>query len=100
MAKYNGLFTCKEDIANEFGLTDHYINSIIIIYCYYDMCGYEGDAFVVFMENGELFEVNGGHCSCYGLEGQWKPTTTSFEYLLNGTVIPDDCKELIKFMIN
>lgn len=37
----------------------------------YDNCS--GDAWVLFEKNGELFEVNGGHCSCYGLEGQWSP---------------------------
>lgn len=100
MSTFNGLFTCKEDVADQFGLTQDYINSIHIIYCCYDMSGYDGDAFVVFVEDGELFEVNAGHCSCYDLEGQWKPDPTSLEYLLTGTIIPEDCKELIKLMIN
>ena len=34
---------------------------------------YSGTAFVLFRQNGILYEVNGGHCSCYGLEGQWEP---------------------------
>ena len=38
---------------------------------------YEGDAFVLFKQRGKLFEVNGSHCSCYGLEGQWKPEETT-----------------------
>lgn len=29
----------------------------------------------------ELYEVNGGHCSCYGFEGQWIPDKTNLEYL-------------------
>lgn len=47
----------------------------------YTYQNYEGDAFVLFRKNGQLFEVNGGHCSCHGLEGQWKPEETSVEAL-------------------
>jgi hypothetical protein len=43
---------------------------------------YSGDAFVLFQRDGKLFEVNGSHCSCYGLEGQWEPEETSKEALL------------------
>lgn len=38
---------------------------------------YEGEAFVLFARGGKLYEVNASHCSCYGLEGQWKPEETS-----------------------
>ena len=30
-------------------------------------------------KNGQLYEVNGGHCSCYGLEDQWHPEETNLE---------------------
>jgi len=42
---------------------------------------YSGDAFVLFRKEGKLYEVNGGHCSCYGLEGQWEPEETTAEAL-------------------
>lgn len=32
---------------------------------------------VAYRLDGKLYEVNGGHCSCYGLEGQWEPAETS-----------------------
>lgn len=32
-------------------------------------------------ETGDLFEVHGSHCSCYGFEGQFKPEATTLEYL-------------------
>lgn len=32
-------------------------------------------------ETGELFETHGGHCSCYGFEGQFEPEETTVEYL-------------------
>lgn len=52
---------------------------INIIYAWYEYANYSGAAFVLFEKGGELFEVNGSHCSCYGLEGQWGPEETSLE---------------------
>lgn len=57
---------------------DHQI--IIAVYEYED---YSGDAFVLFEEDGQLYEVHGGHCSCYGLEGQWEPEPTSWDLLID-----------------
>ena len=44
-----------------------------ILFASYGLGNYSGDAFVLFEENGKLFEINAGHCSCYGLEDQWTP---------------------------
>lgn len=38
---------------------------------------YDFSAFVLFKRDGKLWEVNGSHCSCYGLENQWEPEETS-----------------------
>lgn len=54
-----------------------------VIVAIYDLGSYEGDAFVLFRKDGKLFEVNAGHCSCYGLEGQWEPEETTKEELLH-----------------
>ena len=32
-------------------------------------------------EDGKLYETHGGHCSCYGFEGQFEPEETTVEYL-------------------
>ena len=48
-------------------------NDIKILFASYSYENYSGDAFVLFSKDGELFEVNGSHCSCYGLEYQWSP---------------------------
>ena len=45
-----------------------------ILFASYGAQGYEGDSFVLLEKDGKLFEVNAGHCSCYGLEGQFKPS--------------------------
>lgn len=52
-----------------------------IIFSYYSYEDYEGDAFVLYHKDGRLFEVHGGHCSCYGLEGQWDPEETTYAAL-------------------
>ncbi len=56
-------------------------SDIELLLAYYTDENYSGDAFVLFRRGGELFEVNGGHCSCNGLEGQWTPELTSAEAL-------------------
>ena len=48
-----------------------------ILFAAYGGRSYEGAAFVLYRKDGKLFEVNGGHCSCNGLEGQWGPEETT-----------------------
>lgn len=52
-----------------------------ILLASYGTPSYEGYAFVLFKRDGKLWEVNGSHCSCYGLEGQWEPEETTVEAL-------------------
>jgi hypothetical protein len=54
-----------------------------IIFASYGQANYSGDAWVLFENDGKLYEVNGGHCSCYGLEGQWNPEEVSLAELEN-----------------
>lgn len=44
-----------------------------IILMYYSYEDYSGEAWCIYREGNEYFEVNGGHCSCHGLEDQWEP---------------------------
>lgn len=61
-----------------------------ILLASYGVGGYEGDAFVLFRRGGKLYEVNGSHCSCFELEGQWEPEETTVTALrhriVNGTL--------------
>lgn len=35
--------------------------------------GYEGDAWIVYRNGEQYYEVEGDHCSCMGFEGQFDP---------------------------
>jgi hypothetical protein len=54
-----------------------------VIHAFYSYANYSGEAFVVLRSraDGEFWEVNGGHCSCHGLEGQWEMESTTLEAL-------------------
>lgn len=54
-----------------------------ILFASYGHANYEGRAWVLFEQNGELFEINASHCSCYGLEGQWSPEKVVLQELYN-----------------
>lgn len=76
---YNG--TGLDGVKSDFKIGDDALVGVEIILASYTYEDYSGDAFVLFRKDGQLFEVNGGHCSCYGLEGQWEPEETSVEAL-------------------
>lgn len=79
-----------------------------ILFASYSYANYSGHAWVLFEKEGKLYEVNGSHCSCYGLEEQWQPEEVLLEELehrlLNGTFGEDDYaennfkEELCKFL--
>ena len=71
-------FSCSYDHVDEHLKEYNDINVLLAIYTYED---YDGSAFVLFERDDVLYEVNGGHCSCYGLEDQWEPEETSVEAL-------------------
>lgn len=74
-------FSNLDDVLREFQIDKQELgnsNILLAVYAYED---YDGTAFVLFEQNGLLYEVNGGHCSCMGLEGQWIPEETSVEAL-------------------
>ncbi len=45
-----------------------------VLYAYYQFEDYSGDAEVLYKRGRRYYLVEGGHCSCHGLEGQWEPT--------------------------
>jgi hypothetical protein len=71
---YLGLFEKLEDVFYEFN--EQVDTSVEVLLAWYGQEDWEGDAFVLYRQDGKLYEVHGGHCSCYGLEGQWDPEET------------------------
>ncbi len=70
-----------EGLRSDFSIKDTDILDEQIIYAAYAYENYSGNAFVLFSKDGQLYEVNGSHCSCYGLENQWEAEKTSWEAL-------------------
>lgn len=77
---------CIDDMKRDFNISDDDLVDCEILLASYVNENYEGAAFVLFVKDGKLFEVNGSHCSCYGLkeqnycgddETQWQPEETS-----------------------
>ena len=65
-------------MVNDFGPRDVKIKDENVIFAAYGLRGYEGYAFVLFRQNGKLYEVHASHCSCNALGGQWQPEETSW----------------------
>lgn len=76
---YYDLFDGAGDVISQFSAPADALDNATVHYAEYSYEDYSGSAIVIFERDGKLFEVNGGHCSCYGLEGQWEPEETSWE---------------------
>ena len=79
--RFLGEWESIEDLINDFGGKS--IGSYEIIVAGYFYGSWEGGAYVLAYKDGKLWEVEGGHCSCYGLETQWEPGEVSVKYLKN-----------------
>ena len=75
------VFSDKADIAREFNISESDLEDCKIVFAAYTYEDYSGSALVLFMKEGKLYEVNGSHCSCHGLEDQWQPEETFLEAL-------------------
>ena len=49
-----------------------------VVYACYNNESYEGSAILIYYKGLTLYEVNGSHCSCNGLEECWEPEETSW----------------------
>lgn len=63
-----------------------------VLHYEYDQEQYEGHALCVYELDGKLYEVEGSHCSCNGLEEQWDPTETTAETLLMRPRLPSELR--------
>lgn len=97
--KYFGMFGSREQIINELASTNYSKNAEVerldwvernplfptekeILVASYEYEDYSGSAFMLFKKNGKLYEYQGSHCSCNGLEdGNFSAGETSWEAL-------------------
>lgn len=73
----------KDRVISDFDLSAEALEGVDIIAYNYTYEDYSGTAYVLGQRGGQLFEVHGSHCSCYGLEGQWSEEPVTREYLLS-----------------
>lgn len=71
----------NDEVAKIFDEDISSFEGVKIIFAAFTGDAYEGEAFVLFERNGKLYEVNGSHCSCCGLEDQWYPEEASIAEL-------------------
>lgn len=78
-----GAFSDVEDVFSQFTVSESEREGVEIIFANYECECYEGSASVYFFDRNteKYYEVYGGHCSCYGLEGQWQPEEICFPEL-------------------
>lgn len=79
---YFGDWECLDDMLGSFGIGKEEVKGYKVLYAWYEYADYSGSAFVLLKKGRKLYEVNGGHCSCYGLEGQFDLEETSAEAIL------------------
>jgi uncharacterized protein YfaT (DUF1175 family) len=77
---FHGKFENQADLLCCFQIDESDLQDCEILFAAYDG-DYDCAAFVVYRHNHTLYEVNGAHCSCYGLEDQWEPEETTVEAL-------------------
>ena len=81
MEGYFDLFDGPAEVIKEFNAPADALDNATVYLAHYRYKDYSGSAIVIFEKDGKLYEVNGGHCSCSGLEDQWNPEETSWESL-------------------
>jgi hypothetical protein len=74
-------FADLDDLKQEYQITDEDLDGCTILFACYEIEGYEGCSTIILEKDGKLWINEAGHCSCYGLEGQWDPIETNLEAL-------------------
>jgi hypothetical protein len=87
-----GNFSCAEDVWREYEASPQDYPDIYFIYADYDTGDYQGASLVIFVRDGKLYEVNGSHCSCNGMEGLFEPEETTFSALMFRPNVPEAAK--------
>lgn len=96
MSVFHDGWSSLEDMCRDFDIDVSVMHDKTVLFASYVQESYEGYAFVLFRDaqDGQLYEVNGSHCSCFGLEGQWDPEPT-FLAALENRAYPKEIEEAV-----
>lgn len=90
----------RKHVYNNFRIND---GGEELLIAYYNIEGYDGTAYVLYRQDGKLYEVFGSHCSCYGLEEQWEPEEVSIaalQFRLDHGKVPQEVLLALQNVIN
>ncbi len=62
-----GNFSDEADVCRQMAFTDEQRQNRTIVYAQYSQIDYDGDATVIYLEDGKLYQINASHCSCFSL---------------------------------
>jgi hypothetical protein len=74
-------FKTVEDVIERYKAPSDALDDAIVYLAWYGYGSYSGRSKVIYEKNDVLYEVDGSHCSCSGLEGQWDPQKVTWETL-------------------
>ena len=86
---FHGAWSDKEQMISDFGISEQDLKGCKILFASYNSSNYQGTAFVLYAKRKKLYEVNGSHCSCYGLNNLWLPESTTIEAILARPYLSD-----------
>jgi len=91
-------WSCEEEVYGDFSIDkclsgSDPLKNVRILFACYKTGGWSGQAFVLFKKGHKYYEVNGSHCSCYGLEGQWEPEEVVMKELIERAERNTTCYE-------
>jgi hypothetical protein len=94
----------KQTVACEFEVSRDAVSCYEFYVATIEQQDYEGHAYFLMkhQETGDFYEVEGGHCSCFGFEGQWEPKIAPKAYLGSEQYSPgysyhkDEIKQFVK----
>lgn len=88
----------ERQMMEDFRIGPHELSGVEVLIATYTYADYSGSAHVLFRQGCSLMEVTGSHCSCMGLEDQWKPEDTSVAAIrqyLTGSRYRGDLKPIV-----
>ncbi len=93
-------FKSVEDVFKEYEIHEDEMYGIEILAACYFQASYEGSSAVLYKKHDQLYLVHAGHCSCYGLGGQFEGKPFTEEELKTHLEEADEWEEELKWIHN